>query len=299
MDFGTKMDIQTSKRNETTMKNCSLSIKSPLVALAVVLLAGGNLRAATNHVAFGSFFFNPKSLTINVGDTVIWSGPAGSHSVTGRPGSDPLCGSAVGISTCTHTFSTAGTFPYICIPHQGLGMTGIVSVVTATMVPPSVSITNPADGAVFAAPADIAIEAKALDTDGSVTNVQFFGNGALLGAETTNPFSIMASNLVEGNYALAAVAFDNGGLSSTSAVVNISVVAPVALTLSSPVITNGRFQFNYTANAGLRYVIENSTNLMSWTSITTNTASSGTEKYDEVFDVNFLRFHRVGRLANP
>jgi len=281
------------------MKTCFLTGKSYLVALAVVLMGWGKVRAATNHVAFGNTFFNPKSLTINVGDTVVWSNQGGSHSVTGRPGSDPLCGSAIGISTCTHTFSTPGTFPYICIPHQSLGMTGVVFVVTATTVPPSVSITSPADGAVFAAPADVAIQADASDTDGSVTNVQFLGNGALLSADATNPFGIVSSNLVEGNYALAAVAFDNGGLSSTSAVVNISVVAPVAVTLSSPVITNGRFQFNYTANAGLRYVVENSTNLTSWTSITTNTAANGTEQYDEVFDVNFLRFHRVGRLPNP
>jgi plastocyanin len=268
----------------------------------LVLVAAENAGAATNHVAFGTsgLTFSPKNLTINVGDTVIWSGPAGGgHSVTGRPGSDPLCGNAIGISTCTHTFSTAGTFPYICIPHQSSGMTGVVVVVTAPMLPPSVSLASPAAGAVFAAPADVAIQANASDADGSVTNVQFFGNGALLGADAGNPFGIVASNLAEGNYALAAVAVDNSGLSSTSSVVNISVVAPLAVTLSSPVITNGRFQFNYTANAGLRYVIEKSTNLMSWSSITTNTASSGTEKYDEVFDVNFLRFHRVGRLANP
>ena len=92
---------------------------------------------------------------------------------------------------------------------------------------------------------------------------------------------------------------DNGGLSSTSAVVNISVATPVSVTLSPPLITNGLFQFNYAADAGLRYVIENSSNLANWTAIKTNAASSSNEKFEEAFNVNLFRFYPVGRLPNP
>jgi hypothetical protein len=92
---------------------------------------------------------------------------------------------------------------------------------------------------------------------------------------------------------------DNAGLSSTSAVVNISVAAPVPVTLSAPLITNGLFQFNYTANAGTRYVIEHSSDLAAWTAVTTNTATGSNESFGESFDVNVLRFYRVGQLPNP
>src|SRR6266404_2257773 len=109
------------------MKTCFPSLNTLLVAAAMVG-AAEKIGAATNHVAFGNFSFNPKSLTINVGDTVVWSNQGGSHSVTGT-GSDPICGNSIGIATCTHTFATAGTFPYVCIPHQGIGMTGVVVVV--------------------------------------------------------------------------------------------------------------------------------------------------------------------------
>jgi hypothetical protein len=81
--------------------------------------------------------------------------------------------------------------------------------------------------------------------------------------------------------------------------VNISVVTPVSVALSPPLISNGLLQFNYTASAGLRYVIENSSNLSNWTAVTTNVASSSNETFEEAFNVGLLRFYRVGRLPNP
>ncbi len=46
-------------------------------------------------------------------------------------------------------------------------------IVAAANVPPTVTITNPASGTVFAAPASVTIQASASDSDGTVTNVQF------------------------------------------------------------------------------------------------------------------------------
>src|SRR6266513_2662349 len=261
--------------------------------IAMQFVLGERVIAATTNVSFGNFSFSPKSVTIKVGDTVVWTNAGGSHTVTGD-GSDPFCGNNAIPTSCSHTFNTAGTFPYHCIPHQSIGMTGTVIVQAVSGTPPSVTITNPANGAVFAAPANVTIQASASDTDGNVTNVQFFANANLLGAATTNPFSIVASN-----HALRALAADNSGLTSTSSVVNISVVAPAAVTLSSPVVSNGQFQFTYSADAGLRYAVENSSNLVNWSSLTTNTASTSTGLYREAFDVNVLRFYRVGRLPNP
>ena len=280
----------------------NLPISTLLLALTLAVpaqcIVGGSVAAATVNVSFGNFSFSPRNVTINVGDTVVWSNTGGSHTVTGD-GSDPFCGSGTIPTSCSHTFSTAGTFPYHCIPHAGIDMRGTVTVQSAANTPPSVTITNPVSGAVFAAPANVILQANAADADGSVTNVQFFRDTTLLGADTGAPFSIVASNLAAGSYALKAVAVDNRGLSSASAVVNISVVTPVALALSPPLLSNGLFQFNYSANAGLRYVIENSSDLASWTAVTTNTASGSNEKFEDAFSVGLLRFYRVGRLPNP
>jgi len=269
-----------------------------LFAIAMQFDLGGRAFAASTNVVASGLSFSPRSVTINVGDSVTWTGlEPGFHNV--QTATDPFCGApSTTLSTCTHTFNQSGTFNYFCVTHQP-GMSGTVIVQAAANAPPSVTITNPVSGAVFVEPATVTIQANASDTDGSVTNVQFFANTTLIGADSAAPYSIVANNLAAGSYALKAVAVDNGGLSSTSAVVNISVVAPVSITLSPPLITNGLFQFNYTANAGARYVIENSSNLASWTAVTTNTASGSSEKFEEAFDAGLLRFYRVGRLPSP
>ncbi|HKS37326.1 MAG TPA: Ig-like domain-containing protein, partial [Verrucomicrobiae bacterium] len=226
-----------------------------LILLIAVQLGfeGGVFAATTNVAAFGTSF-SPPSVTIRAGDSVTWTGLGFTHNV--QTDTDPFCGlPPVAGGTCTIQFNEPGTYSYYCSPHQAFGMVGTVIVQSAGGSPPSVTITNPANGAVLAAPANVTIQASASDTDGSVTNVQFFANSNLLGVDATPPFSIVASNLAAGSYALAAVAADNSGLTRTSAVVNVSVVAGGVITLSAPIITNGQFRFNYTANAGLKYVV--------------------------------------------
>lgn len=278
------------------------AIRNSFLALIVVVamqcgFEGDGFAATTNVAAFGTSF-TPPTVTIRAGDSVTWTGLSISHNV--QTDTDPFCGRVpVPGGTCTKTFNQPGTYNYYCFPHRGLGMTGTVIVQAAAGSPPSVTITNPANGAILAAPANVTIQASASDTDGSVTNVQFFAAGNLLGADATPPFSIVASNLAAGSYALAAVAADNSGLTRTSAVVNVSVVAPGVITLSAPIITNGQFRFNYTANAGLKYVVQNSSNLASWVPVRTNTASSSNEEIGEAFDVQSLRFYRIERVPDP
>jgi hypothetical protein len=152
---------------------------------------------------------------------------------------------------------------------------------------------------VFAAPANVTIAANAADSDGSLTNVQFFGGAVSFGSTTASPFHITANNLAAGAYALTAKATDNAGASTTSSVVNITVVSPVAVSNFFPRLTNGQFVFDHTANPGLRYVVENSSNLTSWTSVATNTASSNSVEVMDTFSAGEIRFYRVGRLPNP
>jgi hypothetical protein len=90
-----------------------------------------------------------------------------------------------------------------------------------------VSLTCPADGAIFSAFANISLSAKANDTDGSVSRVEFFADTHLLGRVTNAPFTLAWTNVAPGTYALTAKAVDDLGASSTSAVVTISVLLPV------------------------------------------------------------------------
>ena len=344
--------------------------------------------AATANVSIEDFDFNPPSSTVNVNDTVkwTWSGSA-PHTSTSNTG---LWNSPQQTSgTFSHTFTSAGSFPYHCTVHTF--MTASVTV-RSTAVPPAVTITNPASGAILTAPASFSLAARASDADGTVSNVQFFQGTVSLGIKTTAPYFVGISNLIAGNYAFSAVATDNSGLKATntisltvnspptatitapadgailaapwtgaihatagdtdgtvskvqffagvtllgtitnpppnptlavsnlaagnysltavatdnrgasteSAVANISVVAPVPIVLGagSRVSPSG-FQFRFTANPGLSYVISRSQGLANFTPIATNLATSGTVTFLDDTATGSFNLYRVERLPNP
>ena len=94
--------------------------------------------------------------------------------------------------------------------------------------PPSVSITAPGDGTGYTTPANISMAVSATDSDGTVTNVALYQNGALLWQTNAGPYTHAWSGVPLGSYALTAVAVDNSGARSTSAPVNVTVSAPSA-----------------------------------------------------------------------
>jgi hypothetical protein len=167
---------------------------------------------------------------------------------------------------------------------------------TAPIIP-VVAITNPAAGAVFAAPANVLIKASASLSGGTITNVAFFANTTSLGSVHSVPFNLTANSLAAGAYNLTAVA-TGSGVSTTSSIVNISVVTPLAVTLSGVKAGNGKFSFNYTANAGLNYVVETSSNLLTWSALVTNPATGSPVPFTNNISGS-PKFYRVGRLPNP
>lgn len=92
-------------------------------------------------------------------------------------------------------------------------------------LPPVVTLTSPATGAVFVATSTITLAADAADPDGAIFKVEFFNGTTKLGEDTGSPFSFAWANVPAGNHMLRAVATDDSGIIRTSAPVNISVVA--------------------------------------------------------------------------
>lgn len=90
--------------------------------------------------------------------------------------------------------------------------------------PPAVSITSPANNAVFTAPATITINAEASDTDGIISNVKFYNGTTYLKTVYTGPFTYTLSNLPAGTYSLTAKATDNLGAQTVSAAVTVKVL---------------------------------------------------------------------------
>ena len=245
--------------------------------LAMAGLLGGLMTGwgATTNVSFGAYFFNPKSVTIKVGDTVSWNGSFHTVTVTNRAAAEQFCGGgAVIMDNCSHTFLVPGTYNYICtLPgHAGFGMTGTVIVQGGVANnPPSVSITNPVANQVFAVPANITVEVAASDSDGSVTNVQLFSGGTMVGALTHPPYSLTLSNVPNGSYTLTAKATDNSGATTTSAVIAVTVTT---IRLTPGGSTNGQFQFHVAGLVvGKTNLIQASLGISNWISIQTNKAA--------------------------
>jgi Bacterial Ig domain len=120
-------------------------------------------------------------------------------------------------------------------------------------VPPTVSITSPASGASFAAPATIAIAADATDNDGSVTQVQFYSGATLIGTSTTSPFGMTWSNVPAGSYTLTAKATDNSGAvtASRSVATTVTATTPPPPGLPAPWQTQDIGKVGVTGNASV------------------------------------------------
>ncbi len=171
--------------------------------------------------------------------------------------------------------------------------------------PLTVTITNPAAGAVFSAPANLTVDATASDSIGTVTGVEFLisaGGGTLIISNiTASPYVAVTNDIGANNYTLTAIASDNDGFSSTNSIL-ISVVTPLPVSLGSPVVIGpANFEFNYAANVGLSYAVQVSTNLTlgNWVSLATNVAASNPVVFVDTNATNNGGYYRVGLLPNP
>jgi len=290
------------------MKMIRHLFKGALLGAALFILNSpfaGRAAIANVQVGNGGNIFTPVTTNIFVNDQVLWTFfGAVNHNVTSTNSAWAMSPTQHSPTTFTNTFTAAGTYFYYCTIHgtPTTGMKGAVVVATVG-TPPAVTITNPASGTVFAAPANVTIRASASDTGGggTVTNVQFLVDANIVGNDTVAPYSAVTNNLAAGAHTLSAVAADSNGLKNTNSTA-ISVVTPVTVVLSAPQpVPTGKFRFTYTANTGLSYIVQRSTNLLSanWTTLVTNLAGSGSINYTDLNTTVKLEFYRVGRLPNP
>jgi peptidoglycan/xylan/chitin deacetylase (PgdA/CDA1 family) len=119
----------------------------------------------------------------------------------------------------------------------GTATSNPVGIGVVAAIPPAVSITAPVEGASFYAPATIEVAVTATPGSGaSVTKVEFYAGGTLVGTATTAPFSFTWRNVAVGTYTLTAKVTDSLGGTATSSPVAIGVVAtiPPAVSITAP-----------------------------------------------------------------
>src|SRR5262245_14639458 len=90
--------------------------------------------AATVNIAIGDNNFTPAQVTVNVGDTVVWTNTGKvAHDVTALGGAFTSPRQLAPGATFSYTASTAGSFPYTCTLH--LNQDGTLTVQAVQAVP--------------------------------------------------------------------------------------------------------------------------------------------------------------------
>lgn len=129
-------------------------VRSPAALMAVVAAAGlflvGSAIASpshaggTNAVEIADFAFSPPTLTIVAGESVTWTNAdAVVHTATSGSGAFDSGDLDPGESF-TFTFTTPGTYDYLCTPHPT--MTGSIVVQAASASTPAPTVAPPGGG---------------------------------------------------------------------------------------------------------------------------------------------------------
>jgi hypothetical protein len=176
----------------------------------------------------------------------------------------------------------------VATDNRGLSATSAPVNVYLVIQPPFpvLKIASPENGAVFATSANTPLSAELLASLCDTGPEEFFVGTNSVGIVNTNGsndtfsastplFSVTVSNLAEGSYKLGVHCLGADGGYCSCGSVNISVVK---LAVVSPRLgTNGAVAFDVvTSYAGKQNVIEVSTNLLSWTPLSTNQPSAST-----------------------
>ena len=122
--------FDTTGLSDNDVVYCSARVEDTYGAAAVQQSSSVTVTAGssptTHYIDIQNYAFSPSTITINVGDTIVWTNyDAASHTVTSDDGIFNS-GSITQGNTWSYTFTNAGTFGYHCSPHPG--MTGTVIV---------------------------------------------------------------------------------------------------------------------------------------------------------------------------
>jgi chitinase len=200
------------------------TVKSTLVNKINEVFAGGSSGLPTVSItspANGANFTVGSIVVVNA----TASDPGGSitkveflldGTKVGEDTSSPYSFTITNIATGSHTILARAT------DNSANTATSTVSISAGTNPAPTVSLTAPANGATFTAPASISITANASDNV-SVAKVEFFQGATKLGEDTSSPYAFSWTNVAAGTYSLTAVATDNLGATATSTAVSITV----------------------------------------------------------------------------
>ena len=153
-----------------------------------VTTSTANTMLVTAHTYASSDTWTPQA-----GLTEGFDRPSGTKSATGQ--------SITGDYQLQAAAGASGTKRSTAASNADVGNTHILALRRfIPNSPPTVSLTSPANGASFAAPASITLTASASDSDGTIQKVEFFYAGTnLIATVTSPPYTFNWTNVAAGS----------------------------------------------------------------------------------------------------
>jgi N-acetylneuraminic acid mutarotase len=207
----------TGTANAPTPRNGHSSVWTGAEMIVWGGCAGANCQNETNTGGR----YNPQTNTWRAMSNIEAPSPRDEHSAVWT-GTEMIVFGGEPCARCEPVFDTGGR--YAAQPPAG-----------ANNNPPTVTLTQPVGGTLYNAPASITFNANAADSDGSISKVDFYANSALVGTDTSAPYSFTWTNVTRvGDYQLQSVATDNLGASAGSASVTVHVNSGTTVQITSP-----------------------------------------------------------------
>jgi hypothetical protein len=134
----------------------------------------------------------------------------------------PYSFSAAGLASGSHSVTATA------VDNGSPALSTTTAAVTFTVgtanTAPQVTLTSPTANQSFPPASAVTLAATASDPGGAVVRVEFRIDGALVGTDTTTPYSFSAPSVAAGSHTATATAFDNGTPSLSTATAAVTFV---------------------------------------------------------------------------
>ena len=169
---------------------------------------------SANSTSFNAGTAGNFAITVSAGTTPMTFGLAPGSTLPSTITVTANAGGTAGILAST-TAAPAGTYNFTIRASNSAGNGDQPFTLTISSVQTlAVTLTAPADGTTYTAPATVALAATATGPN-TISKVDFYNGSTLIGTDTTSPYTFSWTNVAAGSYTLKAIATDTAGTATS------------------------------------------------------------------------------------
>lgn len=207
-------------------------------AIPTLSFTVGDAQTSASNLTVSTASSNP---TLLPNSNIVLGGSGTNRTVTLSPVSGQTGTATVTLTVCDPSLCSSTSF-----------------VLTVNPLP-VVTLTAPGNGATYQAPASISLAASVTANGHTITQVQFFSGGVLLGTDSVAPYTFTWGGVWAGTYSLSVTAVYDAGSTVASASVTVTVQGLPA-PWQTAVVGSGVLPGSATASNGL-YTVKGAGNI--------------------------------------